>query len=52
MTDNLLTIDQQLALRSAAARLAEQFDGVFGTETVERFLTLQLRPVRRTAPPR
>jgi protein-tyrosine-phosphatase len=38
MTDNLLTIDQQLALRSAAARLAEQFDGVFGTETVERFL--------------
>jgi arsenate reductase len=39
MTDNLLTIDQQLALRSAAARLAEQFDGVFGTETVERFLT-------------
>jgi protein-tyrosine-phosphatase len=25
-------------LRSAAARLAEQFDGVFGTETVERFL--------------
>ena len=39
MTDNLLTIDQQLALRSAAARLAEEFDGVFGTETVERFLT-------------
>ena len=39
MTDNLLTVDQQLALRSAAARLAEQFDGVFGTETVERFLT-------------
>jgi arsenate reductase (thioredoxin) len=39
MTDNLLTIDQQLALRSAAARLADEFDGVFGTETVERFLT-------------
>ena len=39
MTDNLLTIDQQLALRSAAARLAEEFEGVFGTETVERFLT-------------
>jgi protein-tyrosine-phosphatase len=39
MTDNLLTIDQQLALKSAAARLVEEFDGVFGTETVERFLT-------------
>jgi arsenate reductase len=39
MTDNLLTIDQQLALKSAAARLAEQFDGVFGPETIERFLT-------------
>jgi arsenate reductase (thioredoxin) len=38
MTDNLLTIDQRLALRSAAARLAEEFDGVFGAETVERFL--------------
>lgn len=39
MTDKLLTIDQQLALKSAAARLAEQFDGVFGPETIERFLT-------------
>ena len=39
MSDHLLTIDQQLALKSAAARLAEQFEGVFGTETVERFLT-------------
>jgi arsenate reductase (thioredoxin) len=39
MTDHLLTIDQQLALKSAAVRLAEQFEGVFGTETVERFLT-------------
>jgi protein-tyrosine-phosphatase len=39
MTDDLLTIDQQLALKSAAVRLAEQFEGVFGTETVERFLT-------------
>jgi len=39
MTDHLLTVDQQLALKSAAARLAEEFDGVFGTETIERFLT-------------
>jgi len=39
MTDHLLTIDQQLALKSAAVRLAAQFEGVFGTETVERFLT-------------
>jgi arsenate reductase (thioredoxin) len=39
MTDHLLAIDQQLALKSAAARLAEQFEGVFGTETIERFLT-------------
>jgi protein-tyrosine-phosphatase len=39
MTDHLLTVDQQLALKSAAARLAEQFDGVFGPETIERFLT-------------
>ncbi len=39
MTDHLLTIDQQLALKSAAARLTEQFEGVFGPETIERFLT-------------
>ncbi|MEU7613919.1 arsenate reductase ArsC [Micromonospora sp. NPDC049204] len=33
-----LSIDQQLALRTAAARLAAEFDGTYGTETVERFL--------------
>jgi protein-tyrosine-phosphatase len=33
-----LTIDQQLALRSAAERLAQEFDGTYGTETIERFL--------------
>jgi hypothetical protein len=27
-----------VALRSAAARLAEQFTGIFGAETIERFL--------------
>jgi protein-tyrosine-phosphatase len=33
-----LSIDQQLALRTAATHLARQFDGTFGTETIERFL--------------
>jgi arsenate reductase (thioredoxin) len=33
-----LNIEQNLALRSAARRLAEEFDGVFGTETIEQFL--------------
>jgi arsenate reductase (thioredoxin) len=33
-----LTVDQQLALRTAAERLAREFDGMFGVETIERFL--------------
>jgi arsenate reductase (thioredoxin) len=33
-----LTIDQQLALRTAARRLADTFTGVYGAETIERFL--------------
>jgi arsenate reductase (thioredoxin) len=33
-----LTIDHQLALRTAAARLRDEFTGVFGAETIERFL--------------
>ncbi|MEU7002521.1 arsenate reductase ArsC [Nonomuraea sp. NPDC046570] len=33
-----LTIDQQLALTTAARRLGEDFAGTFGTETIERFL--------------
>jgi protein-tyrosine-phosphatase len=33
-----LTIDQQLALVTAARRLSEEFTGTFGTETIERFL--------------
>ena len=33
-----LSIDQQLALRTAATNLARQFDGTFGPETIERFL--------------
>ena len=35
----VLSIDQQLALRTAAANLREQFVGVFGQETIEKFLT-------------
>lgn len=34
----VLSIDQQLALRTAATRLAEEFNEVFGSETIERFL--------------
>ncbi len=37
MTENL-TIEQNLALRSAARRLAIEFEGEFGAETIERFL--------------
>lgn len=35
---NDLTIDQQLALRTAATRLHQEFAEVFGVETIERFL--------------
>lgn len=31
-------IEERTALRTAAARLKTQFEGVFGTETIERFL--------------
>jgi protein-tyrosine-phosphatase len=33
-----LSTDQQLALRSAAGELQREFEGVFGTETIEQFL--------------
>ena len=33
-----LPLDQAVTLKTAATRLAEQFAGVFGTETIERFL--------------
>jgi arsenate reductase len=33
-----LSVDQQLALRTGAANLASEFAGVFGAETIERFL--------------
>lgn len=35
---NDLPIDQRSALRSAATNLQRQFDGIFGVETIERFL--------------
>jgi arsenate reductase (thioredoxin) len=37
-TWSTLSIDITLALRTAAARLTEEFTGTFGTETIERFL--------------
>jgi arsenate reductase len=33
-----LSVDQAVALKTAAQRLACEFSGVFGTETIERFL--------------
>ncbi|HUJ65403.1 MAG TPA: arsenate reductase ArsC [Acidimicrobiales bacterium] len=33
-----MMIEEQLALRTAVSRLREQFEGVFGVETIERFL--------------
>ena len=33
-----LGLEQKMALRNAASRLQKQFDGVFNTETIERFL--------------
>jgi protein-tyrosine-phosphatase len=39
MTDTGLSVDQQLALRTAARNLRGEFDGVYGAETIERFLS-------------
>lgn len=33
-----LTLDQNVGLKTAATRLASEFDGAFGAETIERFL--------------
>jgi arsenate reductase (thioredoxin) len=38
MTDRHLSIDLRHALTTAATRLHGEFDGTFGTETIERFL--------------
>ena len=37
-TEPDLGLEQKMALRNAASRLQRQFDGVFNTETIERFL--------------
>jgi len=37
-TWNTLSLDESLALRTAAIRLAIEFEGIFGPETIERFL--------------
>src|SRR5262245_10278511 len=34
-----ITLDQQLALKTAATRLARDFAGTFNAETIQRFLT-------------
>ncbi len=34
-----ITLDQQVALKTAAARLHREFEGTFNAETIERFLT-------------
>lgn len=36
--DMSITLDQQVALKTAATRLSEEFTGVFNLETIERFL--------------
>src|SRR5439155_25238447 len=38
-TSDELSIDQRLALRTAARRLEEDFSGLYGEETIERFLS-------------
>lgn len=47
-----LSIDQVQALRSAAVHLQRDFDGVFGAETIDRFLHTSYRRVRRAGPDR
>ena len=37
-TWSTLTLDQSVALRSSAVRLGEDFAGIYGPETIERFL--------------
>ena len=44
------SIDTQLALRTAAARLADEFDGIFGAETIERFLHSSYDQLARRPP--
>jgi arsenate reductase (thioredoxin) len=45
MTD--LSVDQHVALRTAATGLQREFDGTFGVETIDRFLLSSYDPIRR-----
>jgi len=50
MTDpQPLTLSETQALRSAAANLHREFDGVFGTETIEQFLVTSYDQFASTA---
>ena len=42
-----LSIDQQLALKTAATRLEREFASTFGVETIGRYARVRLRVVRR-----
>jgi len=44
-----ITLDQEAPLRTAAARLATEFDGVFGVETIERFMHSSYTRLAETA---
>ncbi|MEU8265111.1 hypothetical protein AB0C02_31445 [Micromonospora sp. NPDC048999] len=46
-----ITLDQQVALHTAATRLAEEFDGAYGTETIEKFLHTSYDQFATAAPP-
>jgi len=48
-TWSTLTLDQTRARRESAARLAREFDGVYGAETVERFLSSSFDQFAETA---
>ncbi len=45
-----LTIDQQLALLTAARNLGEQFTGTFSTQTIERFTRCEKAVIRAFLP--
>ncbi len=44
-----LSLDQQHLVRGVTARLSPQFEGTFGTETIERFVTDSLEQLLPTA---
>lgn len=44
-----ITVDQEGALHSSAARLASQFDGVFNRETIDRFLHTSYADLAKSA---